>query len=100
MEIETAVTTLSALAQPMRLAAFRWLIAAEPEGLLAGELAQVLERPPSTLSANLAILHAAGLVASAREGRGIRYRAQPQAVAALAAFLTEECCGGRADLCR
>ena len=60
MEIDLAVRRLSALAQPGRLAAFRLLVQAGPDGLPAGEIARGLEVAPNTLSAQLAVLTNAG----------------------------------------
>ena len=73
--------------------------ASEPRGLPAGELARALDVPANTLSAHLAILSRAGLVAGEREGRSIVYRASLERVRALTIFLLKDCCGGRAELC-
>ena len=43
MEIDIAVRRLAALAQPSRLAVFRLLVKAGPDGLPAGEIARALE---------------------------------------------------------
>lgn len=99
MESSTCLTALAALGQDTRLALFRLLVRAEPEGMLAGEIAAALGLKANTASVNLAILCAAGLAGRVREGRGIRYRADLAAMAALLGYLTEECCGGRPDLC-
>ena len=99
MEINDAIGALTALGQETRLAIFRLLVAHEPDGLAAGEIAVALDVLPNTLSANLAILARAGLVTSAREGRSIRYRADLAAMDMLIGFLTRDCCGGRPDLC-
>ncbi|MBO9455763.1 helix-turn-helix transcriptional regulator [Paracoccus sp. R12_1] len=94
------LTALSALAQDTRLDVFRLLVKAGPEGLAAGEIATTLDIRPNTLSNNLNILSAAGLVRSAREGRSIRYFARMETMRALLAFLLEDCCGGRSELCQ
>ena len=99
MEPIHAIAALSALAQPTRLECFRLLVHHEPKGLPAGELARALDVPANTLSAHLAILSRAGLVAGEREGRSIVYRASLERVRALTIFLLKDCCGGRADLC-
>lgn len=99
MESLTAIDALSALAQPTRLAAFRALVAAEPGGLAAGDLARALDVPANTLSAHLAILAQAGLVGSDRAGRSVIYRARTATVRDLTLFLLRDCCGGRPDLC-
>lgn len=99
MEDNDAIGTLAALAQSTRLECFRLLVRHEPEGLPAGELARALNVPANTLSAHLAILSHAGLVAGEREGRSIVYRANLERMRALTLFLLKDCCGGRAELC-
>lgn len=94
-----AVEAFGALAQPTRLAAFRRLIAAAPEGIAAGALADELGTPHNTLSAHLAILAQAGLVTSRREGRSIRYSADLVGTRAVLHFLVADCCKGRPELC-
>lgn len=99
METFGAIAALSALAQPTRLECFRLLVRHEPEGLPAGELARVLGVPANTLSAHLATLSAAGLVAGRRDGRSVVYRADLGRVRDLTLFLLKDCCEGRAELC-
>ena len=94
METNIALTALSALSHESRLAAFRRLVQAGPDGLSVGELRERLDLPPATLTAHLNILRAAGLVTDQREGRVIRVRAQYAQMNALLAYLTENCCGG------
>ncbi|MGR3465392.1 ArsR/SmtB family transcription factor [Limimaricola sp.] len=100
MEQTDAITALAALAQPSRLDAFRLLVKAGPGGLAAGEIAEALGARQNTMSANLSVLHGAGLVDSRREGRSIRYFARMERVGALVGFLVEDCCGGQPELCR
>ncbi|EYD72384.1 ArsR/SmtB family transcription factor [Limimaricola hongkongensis] len=100
MEQTDAITALAALAQPSRLDAFRLLVKAGPSGLAAGEIAEALGARQNTMSANLSVLHGAGLVDSRREGRSIRYFARMECVGALVDFLVEDCCGGQPELCR
>jgi ArsR family transcriptional regulator len=95
-----AIATFSALSQQTRLEVFRLLIKAGANGLLAGELGERLDVKQNTMSANLTVLLNAGLVRNEREGRSIRYYANFDAVRGLLAFLMEECCGGRAELCQ
>lgn len=96
METTIVLDALSALAHESRLAVFRLLVQAGPEGIAAGVLAERLEIPPATLSFHLAHLDRAGLVTSRREGRSIIYAADYGTMNGLVAFLTENCCGGRA----
>lgn len=94
MEMKSALTALSALGHESRLAAFRRLVQAGPEGLSVGELREQLDLPPATLTAHLNVLRAAGLVRDQREGRVIRVRADYAQMDALLAYLTENCCAG------
>lgn len=97
--INQAVVALSALAHPGRLTAFRMLVAAGPDGLPAGEIARRLGMPANTLSTNLNILSAAGLVGSQRDGRFIVYSADYARMQTLLAFLIADCCGGEPGIC-
>jgi DNA-binding transcriptional ArsR family regulator len=94
METTQAVATLSALAQPSRLAAFRLLVEAGPAGMAAGTIGEKLNLPPATLSFHLAGLTRAGLAESRQEGRFVIYTANFDNMNSLVAFLTENCCGG------
>lgn len=100
MEMTTAVASLSALAHPGRLSAFRMLVQAGADGLPAGEIARRLDMPPSTLSSHLAILDHARLTRSRRDGRSIIYTADYGAMQGLLGFLLEDCCGGAPEICR
>ena len=99
MDSPSAVTALGALAHQGRLEIFRLLVQAGPEGLAAGEIARATGTLPNTLSTNLNILAAAGLVASRRDGRSIIYNAGYAAMRELLAFLMEDCCAGKPEIC-
>jgi len=88
-----AVGALKALAHETRLAAYRLLVQAGPEGLAVGEISDRLELPAPTLTSHLNVLRHAGLVRDVREGRSIRCRADYARMNALLGFLTENCCG-------
>jgi DNA-binding transcriptional ArsR family regulator len=94
VETTQALQSLSALAQPTRLAVYRLLVQAGPEGLAAGVIGERLELPPATLSFHLAGLVRGGLASSRQEGRFVIYSADFQNMNSLVAFLTENCCGG------
>lgn len=94
-----AVDLLSALAQGHRLAVFRLLVKAGPEGLSAGSIAREVGVRPNTLSTHLAILEHAGLAQSRREGRSVIYTADYAAMRGLLGFLMEDCCGGAPEIC-
>lgn len=94
MEIRVASQSLAALAQETRLAIFRLLVEAGPEGMNAGAIAEALDLPPATLSFHVAQLARAGLAVSRQEGRFIYYSANFEAMDGLIAFLTDNCCQG------
>jgi ArsR family transcriptional regulator len=99
MESEQAILALGALAQDTRLDVFRRLVQHEPDGIAAGELARLVAVPQNTMSSHLAILARAGLVTAERKSRSIIYRASLAAFQAVALFLLQDCCGGRAEIC-
>ena len=99
MEKPDAVTALAALAQNNRLDVFRLLVQAGPAGLPAGEVASALDVAPNTLTFHFDRLRSAGLVTVRREGRSMIYAARFETMNALLGFLTENCCGGAAELC-
>ncbi len=94
-----AVDALGALAHETRLAVFRMLVQAGPDGLIAGAIAERAGVPPSTMSHHLATLERAGLVQSERESRLIHYRADYNGMRRLLAFLMQDCCNGAPDMC-
>ena len=96
MEMTQAVQTLSALAQGSRLSIFRLLVQAGPAGMPAGSIGEKLDLPPATLSFHLAGLTRAGLAQSRQEGRFVIYSADFEGMGDLLAYLTEDCCGGKA----
>jgi DNA-binding transcriptional ArsR family regulator len=99
MEIENATIRFQALANETRLAAFRRIVAAGKPGIRAGELAEALQVPPSTMSGHLATLEHAELVQSWRVQRSIFYAVREGGVPDLIRYLTEDCCRGAPELC-
>jgi DNA-binding transcriptional ArsR family regulator len=99
MEMDIAIKRLAAIAQDARLEVFRLLVKAGPDGMAAGDVARALNVPANTLSAQLLVLSNAGLVRARREGRSIIYAINFEAMRDLLVFLTEDCCGGRAEMC-
>ncbi len=99
MDTNEAITALAALAQPTRLDTFRRLVAAEPEGIAAGEIARAVGVPQNTMSAHLSTLANSGLVWGERHSRSIIYRADLARFRALTTFLLQDCCGGRPEVC-
>ena len=94
-----AVAALSALAHADRLAAFRILVRAGPNGLPSGEIAEALSIPPTRMSFHLATLERSKLLRSWRDGRRILYAASYDDMRQLLAFLTEDCCSGNPEIC-
>jgi ArsR family transcriptional regulator len=91
MSAPHALAALSALGQPSRLAIFRLLISAEPDGLPAGSIADKIGCPHNTLSSHLGVLARSGLVRGQRDDvDGIRR---------LVGFLVNDCCEGNPELC-
>src|SRR5271156_513703 len=99
MEVSIALRSLSALAHEGRLDVFRLLVKAGPDGLAAGEISRSLETAANTMSAQLLVLSNAGLIRARRDGRSIIYAVNYEAMRDLLVFLTEDCCGGRAEMC-
>jgi DNA-binding transcriptional ArsR family regulator len=89
-----AVSALGALAQEHRLALFRLLVQAGPDGMAAGAIAEALGLPNSSLSFHLAHLTRAGLIRQERQSRSLIYRADYAAMNALVGYLMENCCAG------
>ena len=94
MNTTQAVPMLASLAHETRLGVFRALVQAGAEGLPAGEIAEAVGAPASTLSFHLKDLSSAGLVGARQDGRFIYYSANYGAMSELVAFLTEKCCQG------
>ncbi len=94
MEAASVIRALGALAQEHRLAAYRLLVQAGPDGMPAGALAEALGVPASSMSFHLAQLANAGLVTQRRQSRSIIYCADYGAMNHLMTYLTENCCGG------
>ncbi|MEQ8788597.1 MAG: metalloregulator ArsR/SmtB family transcription factor [Pirellulaceae bacterium] len=100
MEIQAAVKALSALAQQSRLEVFRLVVAAGPEGLAAGAIAEQLGIPPATLSFHLKELAGAELFSVRKQGRSVIYSPNVDGIRTLLSFLMEDCCQGQPELCQ
>ena len=94
MNEKSAVASLAALAQGMRLRIFRALVGAGPQGMTPGALAATLDVPASTLSFHLKELMHAGLVSQQRDGRHLISRPALAQMNALLSSLTAHCCQG------
>lgn len=94
-----ALTKLSALAHPGRLAVFRMLVREGPQGVAAGEIARRVGTPANTMSGHLATLARAGLITSRRDARTIYYAIDVEGVRSLFGYLVADCCNGQPELC-
>lgn len=99
MKQRNALAALAALAQDTRLAVFRYLVTVGPDGASAGDIAQAVKVAAPTLSFHLKQLEQARLVTSQRRSRSIIYSADYERMRALLAFLMEDCCRGRPEIC-
>ncbi|MFS0758457.1 metalloregulator ArsR/SmtB family transcription factor [Noviherbaspirillum sp. 1P10PC] len=88
------IAALNALAHEHRLAAFRLLVQAGPDGLNAGTIAAGLGMSPAATSFHLKDLVRAALIQPRHEGRQIFYSARFETMNGLVQYLTENCCGG------
>lgn len=98
METLSAAELLAALGHESRLAIFRLLVEAGPEGMNASAIAERLTLPGPTLSFHLSHLSRVGLIKGERESRFIHYSAEFGMMDDLIAFLTHNCCQGDACL--
>lgn len=96
MDAPQTVRALSALAHEARLAVFKLLVEAGPEGLPAGVIAEMLVIAPSALTFHLKELTFAGLLTQRPDGRKIHYSANFGAMNELIGYLTQNCCSGQA----
>ena len=96
MKEKTVLKALAALSQVNRLRVFRALVVAGEAGATPTAISRRLKVSPATLSFHLKELVNAGLVSQQRNGRNLIYRADYEAMGALLAFMTENCCQGAA----
>ncbi|MDP1628487.1 helix-turn-helix transcriptional regulator [Parvibaculum sp.] len=94
-DLDRTAQCLEALGQPVRLAVYRSLVRAGPEGRSVGELQEMLEIPRSTLSFHLRRLIEVGLVVQERHGTTLICHADMRVMDATLGFLMRECCADR-----
>lgn len=94
MDTLIAAEILAALGHESRLAIFRLLIEAGPDGINATAIGEKLGVPNATLSFHLSHLSRVGLIKGERESRFIHYSAEYAMMDELIAFLTLNCCQG------
>jgi DNA-binding transcriptional ArsR family regulator len=100
MEAKTATVIFETLTSEARLATFRLLVKHAPDGLVAGEIARLLDIPKTNLSFHLKTIVYSGLAGVEREGRHTRYKANIPLMLETIAYLTAECCSGQPEECR
>ncbi len=83
---------LSAMGAESRLHIVRLLLAAHPEGMVAGEIQAELGVSASHLSHHLEKLKHECVIKAVREGAFLRYTANTEAIQELLTFLFAECC--------
>ena len=98
-DLTQTLERLSALSQETRLRAFRALMEAGSAGMAAGDLSNILNVAPNSVSTHLAVLCHAGLVSVERKGRFKIYRAEIGAINGLLTSLVETCCHGHPEVC-
>ncbi|HXP29920.1 MAG TPA: helix-turn-helix domain-containing protein [Stellaceae bacterium] len=96
MDAARVVKALGAVAHEHRLAVYRMLVERGPDGISAGQIAERLAIPPSSLTFHLQQLLHAGLISQRRLSRQLIYAADYAAMNQLVAYLTENCCGRQA----
>jgi len=94
-----AVDALSALAHEHRLAIYRLLVQAGPDGMSAGAIAHAIGIPASSFTFHVQNLHRARLITQRRASRQILYAADFGVMNALLAYLTENCCARSGGAC-
>ena len=94
MDLERATHGYAALSTDVRLNILRQLARAGSDGLASGEIARKLELPANSISQQLFLLAAAGLVHQEREGRNAFYKIDFDAIKWLVKFLAVDCAAG------
>lgn len=92
MKLEIAAKQLEALGNSTRLAIFRDLVKAGPQGSTVGDLREELDIPGSTLSHHIAKLVNAGLLRQERDSRSLICTTDHENMDALMEFLVQNCC--------
>ena len=103
MKPAQTVAALGALAHEHRLAIYRLLVEAGPDGMSAGDIAGRIGLVPSSLTFHVQSLLRAGLATRRRMSRQLFYAADFGAMNGLVDYLTRNCCGGAqscAPVCR
>ncbi|MCG8508836.1 MAG: helix-turn-helix domain-containing protein [Rhodospirillales bacterium] len=98
---DQAALCMEAMGHPKRLAIYRLLVKAGPDGLTMGRIQELSGIPASTLNHHVGCLARAGLVNQERNGREICCSNNYPVMWGVVDFLTAECCslvgGGDCD---
>jgi len=92
LSLEDAAQCFAALGSEQRLSVLQALVAAGPEGLTAGRLAERTGIAGSTLTHHLRFLCQSGLIEQERRGRQVISRAAFQRVENVSQYLLLNCC--------
>ncbi len=92
MELNTIAKRMNALGNETRLAVFRALVRAGPEGVSVGQVQKHLDLPASTLTHHLHRLIGAGLARQNRRGTLLMCCADFEAMTGTFQFFVNECC--------
>ena len=93
--IDVMVQGFGALSAPLRVSILRILAKAGPDGLASGDIARRLDAPATSISTQLSLLLAAGLLEQERVGKNVFYKTNPEGMKKLIKLLVLECAGGR-----
>ncbi|MGH9658192.1 MAG: ArsR/SmtB family transcription factor [Bryobacteraceae bacterium] len=91
-DVARVADMFAALGSEPRVRILRLLLAAHPEGMVAGDVLSELAIPGSTLSHHLDKLRNEGLVTVRRDRQFLWYAANTEALQELLGFLYAECC--------
>lgn len=92
MDINKASEALAALAEPTRLAVYRRLVQAAPQGLCVSDLLAEVNLSQPALSFHLKALTTAGMLQRSKQGRHVYYSPAFEMMQELMGFLLENCC--------
>ena len=98
MDEPAALDLFSALSHQTRLQILRALVAAGPQGMTAGRIADAVGATPSRASFHLSTMADAGLVTARKSAREMLYCVRFETLGALVTYLMEDCCGGSPEL--
>ncbi|MHA3977468.1 ArsR/SmtB family transcription factor [Halovulum sp. GXIMD14794] len=100
IDLPLAAQSFAALGSEQRLSVLQALVAAGPDGLAAGVLAERVGLGASTLTHHLRFLTQSGLVRQEKQGRSVRSFADFEAVQRLSAYLLLNCCAEAHAACK